>query len=105
MYKENANDSWTNAGSAVCTGINFSGYEHKGVSLGSPDFKIYIKGSFYYKVEIVGTPIKRIILSYVHDTSGGGAYSYSVGYGALSISVTPSSDNVGFLNKMYELRY
>lgn len=104
--KEQENHSWQHAGSATYTGISFTGYEHKGPSLGTPDIPIYIKGQFYFRVDIdVDNPVKKIILAYVHDTSSGGNVSYGISYGGLSISVTPSSNNVSYLNNVFVLNY
>lgn len=105
-YKLNAGDSWTSAGPATYTGTNLTGYEHKGSSLGTPDFPIYIKGNFYFRVDIDETnPVNKMAISYVHDTSSGGSYSYGIGYGPASISVTPSSSNVGYNTNAYYFNY
>ena len=98
-------DAWGDPDEATYTGSSLTGYEHQGSDLGTPDFKIYIKGNFYYRVDIdSSSPVKKIVLAYVHDTSWGG-YSYSVGYGPFSISVTPSSNSVGYQNNVYNLNY
>lgn len=104
-YKLDEDDAWTSSGSATYTGSSLTGYEHQGSSLGTPDFEIYIKGNFYYKVDIDSTPVKKITLGYVHDTSWGGSYSYTVGYGPFTINVAPSSSNVGYLNNNFNLVY
>lgn len=105
-YKLSASDGWTSGGSAVYTGSSMYGYQHKGTSLGTPDVPLYLKGCFYYKVDIdVQNPVKKIALAYVHDTSSGGSFSYGVSYGAGSISITPQSTNVGYKNGIYNLNY
>ena len=105
-YKINEDDEWTSDGSATYTGSSLYGYQHQGSSLGSPDFKLYLKGHFYYKVDIdVEDPVKKITLSYVHDISSGGTYSYGIGFGPYSISVNPTSNNVGYLNDNFDLVY
>lgn len=104
--KLHSDDPWEYAGSADYTGTSVTGYEHFGDSLGTPDFPIYIKGHFYFKVDIdVANPVNKIVIAYVHDTSWGSNVSYSVGYGPLSISVTPSSNNVSYLNNAFTLHY
>ena len=103
--KMDKDDAWGDPDEATYTGSSLTGYEHQGSDLGTPDFKIYIKGNFYYRVDIdSSSPVKKIVLAYVHDTSWGG-YSYSVGYGPFSISVTPSSNSVGYQNNVYNLNY
>lgn len=105
-YKLEASDSWENGGSATYTGSSLYGYEHSGSSLGSPDFELYIKGCFYYKVDIESSnPVKKIAMSYVHDKSWFSSVSYGVSYGPASISVTPSSSNVGYQNGVFWLDY
>lgn len=104
--KVNKNDSWSEKSPATYTGTSMYGYQHSGSSLGTPDFPIYIKGNFYYKADIdSSSPVKKIVLAYVHDTSFGSGTSYSVGYGPFSISVTPSSDNVKYRNGIFNLNY
>ncbi|MGE6579218.1 hypothetical protein [Paenibacillus xylanexedens] len=103
-YKLNSGDNWTSAGAATYTGSSLTGYEHSGSSLGTPDFPIYIKGNFSFRVDIDKTnPVKKIAISYVHDTSSGGTFGYSIGYGPAYISVTPSSSNVGYNTNVYNL--
>lgn len=105
-YKWEKEDNWTNDGPATYTGVGMTGYQHFGDSLGTPDFPIYLRGNFYYRVDIdVDDPVKKIALAYVHDTSGGDNVSYSVGYGPLSIDIVPSSDDVGYLNNAFYLVY
>ena len=100
------NDPWASSGSATYTGTSLTGYQHSGSSLGTPDFSIYLKGHFYYQVDIDSTsPVKKIVLAYVHDTSLGSGLSYGIGYGPLSISITPNSSNVGYQNNIYNLNY
>ena len=104
--KLNKNDSWFDGTPATYTGTSIYGYEHKGSSLGTPDFPIYLKGSFYYKADIdSSSPVNKIVLAYVHDTSYGSNFSYGVGYGPFSISITPSSNNVKYKNGVFELNY
>lgn len=103
--KMDSDDPWQSSGSATYTGTCTTGYSHSGTSLGTPDFPIYIKGNFYYRVDIdTASPVKKIVLAYVHDTSWGGL-SYSVGFGPFSIGITPSSNNVGYQNNIYNLNY
>ncbi|MGN7762404.1 hypothetical protein [Paenibacillus sp. 22594] len=104
--KLNAGDSWQNSGSATYTSSSLTGYEHTGSSLGTPDFPIYIKGSFHFRSDIDTTsPVNKIAISYVHDTSSGGTFGYSIGYGPAYISITPSSSNVGYSSNVYYLNY
>lgn len=105
-YKLDVDDAWTVSGSATYTGSSIYGYEHSGSSLGSPDFKLYLKGCFYYKVDIDSSnPVKKIAMSYVHDKSWFSSVSYGVSYGPASISITPSSSNVGYQNGVFWLNY
>lgn len=105
-YKINENDEWESDGSATYTGSSMTGYQHYGSSLGSPDFPLYLRGNFYYKVDINSTsPVKKIAIAYVHDTSSGLGLSYGIAYGPLSISVTPSSNNTRYLNNVFNLDY
>ncbi|WP_068615806.1 hypothetical protein [Paenibacillus tuaregi] len=105
-YKLNASDNWTTGDPATYTSSSLTGYEHKGSTLGTPDFPIYIKGNFYFQADIDGSsPVKKIAISYVHDTSSGGSYSYGIGFGPASISVTPNSSNVGYNTNVYTLSY
>jgi hypothetical protein len=95
--------NWTIEGSLTYTGSCFQGYEHKGSSLGTPGFPIYIKAHCYYMVDIdVTNPIRKIILSYVHDTSSGGAYNYSIYFSGFGFSFTPTSSNVGYMQKQFD---
>ena len=106
LVKMEKNDSWTNEGAITYTGSSIYGYEHSGSTLGTPSFKIYIRGFFYYKVDIESSnPVKKIVMSYVHDTSWFSSVSYGVSYGPASISVTPSSSNVGYQNGVFWLDY
>lgn len=103
--KLSSGDSWSEAAPATYTGTSMTGYEHFGDDLGTPDFPIYIMGSFYYRVDIdSSSPVKKIVLAYVHDTSWNGP-SFGVNYKALSISITPTSSDVGFQNKLFTLDY
>lgn len=105
-YKLDADDNWTSGGAATYTGSSLTGYQHSGSSLGTPDFDIYLKGNFYYKVDInSSSPVKKITIGYVHDTSWGSSVSYTVGFGPFSINVTPNSNSVGYLNNNFNLVY
>lgn len=75
--------------------------------MGTPGAKLYFRGNFHYKVDIdLSSPVKKIALAYVHDTSSGGNYSYGITYGPASISVTPSgSTNIGYQNGVFNLIY
>ena len=104
--KLNKNDSWFEGTPATYTGSSIYGYQHSGSSLGTPDFPIYLKGSFYYKADIdSSSPVKKIVLAYVHDTSFGSSMSYGIGYGPFSISITPNSGNVKYRNGVFNLNY
>lgn len=105
-YKIHSNDNWVRSHEASYTGSSLTGYEHSGSDLGTPDFPIYLKGHFHYRVDIdSSSPVKKIVLAYVHDTSWGGGISYGVSYGPLSISITPSSSSVGYQNNVYYFNY
>ena len=104
--KMNSGDQWGYPGAAAYMGSSFTGYEHKGIDLGTPDFPVYLKGNFYYRVDIdSSSPVKKIALGYVHDTSWGSAFSYGISFGPLSVSATPSSTNVKVQNDVYNLNY
>lgn len=104
--KMESDDNWVKSHAADYTGSSMTGYQHYGSSLGTPDFELYLKGNFYYRVDIdSSSPVKKITLAYVHDTSSGSNPSYSVGYGPFSISITSNSSNVGYQNENFDLVY
>lgn len=105
-YKLHASDSWQSDSSATHTGSSLTGYQHTGDSLGTPDFPIYIKGHFYFKVDVDDpTPVNKMSMTYVHDTSYGSSFCYSIAYGPASIGVVPSDTNVGYNTATYYFNY
>lgn len=105
-YKRNKDVTWTRSEEADYTGSSMTGYQHYDSGLGTPDSELHLKGVFYYRVDIdSSSPIKRITLGYVHDTSSGSNPSYSVGYGPFSISITSNSSNVRYQNENFDLVY
>ncbi len=104
--KRNAEDEWVNTGAATYTSSSLNGYEHKGSSLGTPDAPIYLKGYFHMKVDIDNSPaVQKMVISYVHDTSSGNNFSYTITYKAFGITVNSNSTSVGYHNEVYNLEY
>ncbi len=105
-YKLNINDTWVKGNEAVYTDTWFTGYQHSGSSLGTPDAAMYVKGNFYFRVDIdLINPTNNIRIAYVHDISGDNGVSYSVGCGPASLSITPSSSSVGYQNDVFYFDY
>ena len=105
-YRNRTNQAWQEGATMAYTRSQFTGYEHQGITLGKPAGACYIRGNAYMRVDIDrSNPVKKIAIAYVHDTSTSSSFSYGVSYGVASIGVTPSSSNVGYLNKIFSLNY
>jgi|GEM_PF-2554901 len=104
--KEYASDAWTSVGSMAYTSTAMTGFQHKGSSLGDADWDFYFKGNAYFRADIDSSnPVNKIAIAYVHDTSWTSKFSYSIGYAAAYIGITPSSSNVGYKNDVFYLNY
>lgn len=100
------NGKWVADSSLDYTASALTGYQHQGGSLGTPDRAMYFKAHCFYELDIDSSnPVKKIVLSYVHDKSWGGSFSYGISYGPISISVTPYSSSVDYQNNVYYLSY
>ena len=105
-YRLLESHAWESQSSLAYTGSHLTGYEHKGGTLGTPDFPIYIKCYAFFRADIDKiNPVKKIEIAYVHDTTWGSNFGYSVGYGPASISITPSGGDVGYMNGIYNLEF
>lgn len=105
-YKERADLPWKQGENATYTGASLTGYQHTGKSLGTPTYPIYIKGNFYYQVDIdVSSPVKKIVMGYANDMSTGVNLSYGFQVGVFSLGFSSTSSSVRYLSKVLEFSY